>query len=265
MTLPEDYLSIDTPENVAFGYDVAGIGSRFLAALVDTLLIVVLQLVVNLTLLFLALSFFDEALSNDTSLFLWLGAVFGLVAFVFLWGYYILFEMLWNGQSPGKRWVGLRVIRADGTPVTLVESIIRNLVRLIDFLPAYYGVGVVAMFIDGQARRLGDLAAGTLVVRDRAVITLESLKSDSPPAGAVYTESDSTRALPLERLTNDDLQMVEDYLRRRATLSNRPALIERLVQALFERMDLPVPQMQWHETEDLLAEIVRASRNRRSD
>ncbi|MEK7327557.1 MAG: RDD family protein, partial [Chloroflexota bacterium] len=98
----------------------------------------------------------------------WLVAIFGLISFAFFWGYYILFEMLWNGQSPGKRWVGLRVIRTDGTPITLTESIIRNLVRLVDFLPAYYGVGVVTMFINEQSRRLGDLAAGTLVVHDRA-------------------------------------------------------------------------------------------------
>src|SRR5262249_33255826 len=137
--------------------------------------------------------------SGDTTTGLaWLLAVFGLVAFAFLWGYYIFFEMAWNGQSPGKRWVGLRVMRLDGTPLTLSESIIRNLVRLVDFLPAYYGVGVVAMFISSQSRRLGDLAAGTVVVHDRAAVTLASLAASAqvtPAAGPVVA------SLPVERLT----------------------------------------------------------------
>src|SRR5262249_22782148 len=171
---------IDTPENVVFGYRVAGIGSRFLAAIIDSALIVVLEIVVNLALLLVVLNLFRESLnSNDNAAIAWLLGLFGLIAFAILWGYYIFFELLWNGQSPGKRRMGLRVLRMDGTPITLSESIIRNLVRLVDFLPAYYGVGVVVMFIDGQSRRLGDLAAGTVVVHDRAAVTLESLAAAS--------------------------------------------------------------------------------------
>ncbi len=264
MTLPEDYFSIDTPENVAFGYDVAGIGSRFLAALVDTILIIILQLVVNLTLFLLVSSLFDDAFEDNFLVWV-VAALFGLVAFAFFWGYYIFFEMIWNGQSPGKRWVGLRVIRTDGTPITLTESIIRNLVRLVDFLPAYYGVGVVTMFVNEQARRLGDLAAGTLVVRDRATITLESLAAESTSSGPTQPVSATTAALPIERLTNRDIQMAEDFLRRRAELSNRAVLAHRLVQALFARMERPAPQLVGREAENLLAEIVQASRNRDSE
>jgi hypothetical protein len=105
-------------------------------------------------------------------------AVYALIAFGFLWGYYIFFETLWDGQTPGKRRARLRVIRSDGLPIGFAEAAIRNLVRMVDFLPAYYGVGVVAMFVDGRSRRLGDLAAGTLVVRDKGMITLESLEKE---------------------------------------------------------------------------------------
>ena len=183
MALPDEYLNIDTPENVAFGYEVAGIGSRFLAALIDTLILLVLQIVVNLTvLLILSLTILDFIAGEST--WGWLVAIFGLVSFTFFWGYYIFFETLWNGQSPGKRLTKLRVIRTDGTPITLAEAVIRNLVRMIDFLPAYYGVGVVVMFIDGQSRRLGDMAAGTLVVREAAAVTLESLAADERRARA---------------------------------------------------------------------------------
>jgi uncharacterized RDD family membrane protein YckC len=269
---PDDYLSISTPENVAFGYDVAGIGSRFLAAVVDTLIILVLQVVVNLTLLALVLSLFRDRLDFDSPAVGWLIAAFGLIAFAFFWGYYIFFEMLWNGQSPGKRWAGLRVIRTDGTPITLAESIVRNLVRIVDFLPAYYGVGVVTMFVNGQSRRLGDLAAGTLVVRDRATVTLESLaaRPAAPLAPALPSAADpaspslTTPATgwPVERLTSHDLEMAEDFLRRRAQLSNRAALAQRIVQALLKQMNVPPGPLDERQAESVIAEIVQASRNR---
>ncbi len=263
MSLPEDYLNIDTPENVAFGYEVAGIGSRFLAAAVDTILIVFLQIIVNLVILLLATGLVGVIL-EASDLLVWLFALFGLVSFAFFWGYYIFFEMIWNGQSPGKRWVGLRVIRTDGTPITLTETLVRNLVRLVDFLPAYYGIGVVAMFINDQSRRLGDLAAGTLVVHDRTTITLESLAPDSTPSSSARPVSAETAALPLERLTHHDIQTVEDFLRRRDELSNRTELGHHLVQILFQRMDQPSPELGWWEAEKLLAEIAQASRNRES-
>ena len=92
MALPDEYLSIDTPENVVFDYEVAGIGTRFLAALVDTLVILVLQVVVNVTLFLLVSSLMEDEIG------MWLFAVFGLIAFAFLWGYYVFFEVIWNGQ-----------------------------------------------------------------------------------------------------------------------------------------------------------------------
>jgi uncharacterized RDD family membrane protein YckC len=257
MTIPEDYLNIDTPENVAFGYEVAGIGSRFLAALVDTILIIILQVIVNLVLFLLVTGLRGED-TAESNLLAWLVALFGLVSFAFFWGFYIFFELLWNGQSPGKRWVGLRVIRTDGLPIALTESIIRNLVRLVDFLPAYYGAGVVTMFINHQSRRLGDLAAGTLVVYDRATITLESLASGSRPSAFNRTVSDTTAALPLERLSSQDLEMVEEFLRRRDDLTNRTKLGKHLIQILFERMEQSPPEVSWWEAEKLLAEIVSA-------
>jgi uncharacterized RDD family membrane protein YckC len=264
--LPEDYLSIETPENVAFGYKVAGIGSRFLAALVDTLIIFVLQVIALLALILFARLFFIDRLDAENPVIAWLVAIFGLISFAFFWGYYILFEMLWNGQSPGKRWVGLRVIRADGTPITLAESTIRNLVRLVDFLPAYYGVGVVTMFINEQSRRLGDLAAGTLVVHDRAAITLDSLTVKPSSIGIPGSATSAVAAtLPVERLTGNEIEMAEDFLRRRHELANRSILARRILQALLEKMDVPASQVSGWQEESLIAEIVRASRSRKTE
>ena len=226
-----DILNIGTPENVIFGYDVAGIGSRFIAALVDSLIILILQGIVYST-LFLLLgreSLFER---NNTT---WLIALFSLIAFALLWGYYIFFEMLWNGQSPGKRWSGLRVIRADGAPITLAESMIRNLVRLIDFLPVYYGVGVVTMFVNDQSRRLGDMAAGTLVVRDKETVTLSTLESTAQEPsllGFHFSEEDLNMELPLAKLTAAEIQVAEEFLRRRVSLPNRSRLARSIVASL---------------------------------
>jgi len=270
MNAPDEILQIDTPENVAFGYRVAGIGSRFLAALVDTTLIVLLQVLVNLGVFFIARFVFRFSFSDDNTALAWLLALFGLVAFGFLWGYYIFFEMVWNGQSPGKRWVGLRVMRVDGTPITLTESIIRNLVRLVDFLPAYYGVGVVAMFISSQARRLGDLAAGTVVVHDRGAVTLDSLAAapalgpaaalDPTPGPPGAAQRLGAASWPVERLTSRDLEVAEDFMRRRETLANRPALARRIAQSRLARMGADPALAEHVPGETLIEEILAARR-----
>lgn len=258
MKLPEEFLDIQTPENVAFGYQVAGIGSRFLASLLDTIIVGLLQVVVLvlliLTLNMLSGSTFAEQLST------WLVAILGLIAAVFYWGYYIFFEMLWNGQSPGKRWVGLRVIRADGTPITLSESLIRNLARLIDFLPAAYGVGIVTMFIDKQSRRLGDLAAGTLVVQDHASISIRDLSVKRTVHLRPWAKV-SVEGFPVERLTNNDLNLIENFLQRRDQLTHRDQLALQILNTLYQRFGLPLLTLNRHEAEDTLAAILQAAQN----
>ncbi|RPJ27992.1 MAG: RDD family protein [Chloroflexi bacterium] len=261
MTLPEETLDIQTPENVAFGYQVAGLGSRFVATLLDTLLIVLLQIVV-IVVMALIIDVLDGSVFAD-QLSAWVIAIFGLILSIFYWGYYVFFEMLWNGQSPGKRWVGLRVIRTDGTPITLSESFIRNLVRIVDFLPAAYGVGIITMFIDKQSRRLGDLAAGTLVVQDRAPISIQSLSiKRTVNLGMQGLTNVSSDGFPVERLTNDDLSLIENFLLRRDQLTHRAALAIQILNALHQRLGLPLPAISRLEAEDMLAAILQAAQNR---
>lgn len=264
MSLSDKYLTIDTPENVAFGYDVAGIGSRFLATMVDTLLIIILMVIVNVASLFLTTILLG---SNwvDEAVVVWVGAILGLISFGLFWGYYIVFEMMWNGQSPGKRWVGLRVLKLDGTPITLVESVVRNLIRLIDFLPFYYGFGVVTMFINEQSRRLGDLAAGTLVVYDTGAITLDELSQDSMiPGLRAQAISPDTEQLPVERLTAQDMAMIEDYLRRRFDLANRFDVAAKISERLHAQMQVPDPGLHGAQADELLAEIYKFAKLRAS-
>jgi uncharacterized RDD family membrane protein YckC len=258
MSFDDSFLNIDTPENVVFGYEVVGIGSRFMAALVDTLIIVVLQIVVNLTMVLLAGNLLDVSAGEA-----WVTAVFGLISFILLWGYYIFFVMLWNGQSPGKRWLGLRVLKTDGTPITLTESIVRNLVRLVDFLPLFYGVGVVAMFINDQARRLGDLAAGTLVVRDQEQLTLESL-TETPrmqaPLRAPSQVETVVDSWPIELLSDADIELAESYLQRRMELENGQQLARQISQRLLERMHMADTTVNTTDIPYILARIVKMYR-----
>ena len=252
----DEQLDIYTPENVAFGYQLAGIGSRFIAALADTLIIVLLQIIANLLLLLIIGPSLGAGLeARDSRALSWAAALIGLIAFGLLWGYYIFFEMWWNGQSPGKRLVGLRVIRSDGTPISLSEAIIRNLIRLVDFLPLYYGVGVITMFIDAQARRLGDLAAGTLVVYDRGALTLESLERRQTAAARAipYLDAEFDReAPPLERLDARDVALANSFLERRYELENEAELALDLAQRLWQKMELPPRTLQQREALALL-------------
>lgn len=255
MSIQDETLNIHTPENVAFDYQVAGIGSRFLSTLADTLLIGLLQLVVIVTYLVI-LSLFGVDPSGSAAA--WVTAIFILIVFVFYWGYYILFEIFWNGQTPGKRWSGLRIIRSDGTPITLSEALIRNLVRIVDILPAMYGVGVITMFVDQRSRRLGDIAAGTLVVHDRTPISIQSLSAKRDIHLRPWAmEKISLDGFPIERLTNDDLNLIEDFLGRRDQLTHRNELAIQILNTLHTRLGLPPPSINRFEAEDMLMAIMQ--------
>ena len=183
-----DEYTIATPENVTFGYEVAGIGSRFIGALVDTFLIVVLLFLANL-LVAVVLGYvaddggFRGDFEADPG---WLAglviALYALLNFAIIWGYYIFFELGWHGQTPGKRVAGTRVVRLDGSGAGFLEVAIRNLVRIVDFMPFAYAVGFVTMFLNRNARRLGDFAAGTLVIRQQREIRLDQLGHSSQQA-----------------------------------------------------------------------------------
>jgi uncharacterized RDD family membrane protein YckC len=270
LTTSDEFLSIETPENVAFGYEVAGIGSRFLAALIDSLLIIALLIVVALV-----GSLFSNMLlagvEQSESLVLWVVGALLLIAFVIVWGYYIVFELLWNGQSPGKRVFNLRVIRSDGRPITLSESLVRNLVRLVDFMPSSYAIGVVTMFLTSQSQRLGDMAAGTLVIYDQGEVTLDSLRprtGGTPAVRMQVNEATGEREpvlpdVPVQRLTDQDARLIEEYLRRRYQLANSYTLAKEVAAAASKRMGIAPPEMMLHtEIVTWLALVLEAYRQR---
>jgi uncharacterized RDD family membrane protein YckC len=200
-----DPLTIDTPEQVTLEMAVAGIGSRFLAIAVDTLVQLLIVLVAFL-LLVVGLGVTTARLLGGN----WTAIGPGLAVFVLFliyWGYFAGFEIAWNGQTPGKRAAGIRVIRQSGRPLDAPAAIIRNLVRVVDLLPGMYGVGVVCMMLTRHSRRLGDLVAGTVVVHDRPAASLGSIFE--PPALHAARHSGPIR------LPDEELALVERYLERR--------------------------------------------------
>jgi probable phosphoglycerate mutase len=234
----DDRYTIDTPENIEVAYDIAGIGSRFLAAMIDTLLIGIAQAIV-----FLIVGLTSAAIGVRAAGDL-LAALGALLAFAILWGYYITFELLWSGQSPGKRAIGLRVVREGGRPINVVGSAIRNLIRIVDFLPALYGIGVLVMFVDRRSRRLGDLAAGTLVVKERRSVTLASLTAAgavTPPALAPGEALPQPTLPNIQMLNDQDYHLVQEFLSRRSELGRdaRARLGAQLAGGIQSRLGLP--------------------------
>jgi uncharacterized RDD family membrane protein YckC len=147
----QDRLRIATPEGVTVDLILAGVGSRFTATLID---------LTFKGLLILAALLATSAV-GDFGL-----ALFSVISFAIYFGYDVAFEVLAGGQTPGKRWTGLRVLRDDGRPVDLLSSAIRNVVRLVDGLPLSYLPAMVSILATERNQRLGDLAASTIVVRE---------------------------------------------------------------------------------------------------
>lgn len=211
-------LEVETPDHVVLRYDLAGGGNRGFAALVDFLLA---------TLVFAGAAF---AFSSVTGAIRAGAAFFGvavLVTFTLAWSYFVLLEWLWQGQTVGKRLFGLRVIREDGAPAGFVAVLIRNVIRVVDFLPALYGLGLLMIVFTPRSQRLGDLAAGTYVVRaPRPRLDYFSLRTMTPLAAGAAAE---TRALPgeLQRL-------VREFVAREARLG--PADRARVAQRIAERV-----------------------------
>jgi uncharacterized RDD family membrane protein YckC len=250
MEMNSDQLNIDTPELVEIEMPLAGIGSRFIALLVD-MLIWFAGLIV-LVILFAIFAPENTPLSKIPEQ--WAVAIVIFIIFLLFWGYFTFFEAFWNGRTPGKRVARIRVIQRSGRAIGLIESMTRNLIRYIDMQPfPLYAVGVIAIFVTRQHQRLGDLAAGTLVVRDRALEEpawgdsgARSITAHSFATSAPAPEPHMAFSLPvtgIAKLTSADLEVLEGFFARRLDMSlpTRQALAERIAQAIQVKSGLEQP------------------------
>lgn len=305
--LSQEY-TIDTPENVTFGYEVVGIGSRFVAAVIDTIILFATLILLALVML-VGVAFLDEGSLSIGSLFAdtsaeWLTgimtAIYALINFVLFWGYYVLFELLWNGQTPGKRITKIRVVRTDGNPIGFLQSTVRNLVRFVDFMPTAYGFGLITMFFNKNSRRLGDFAAGTLVIRDTTEIGLDDLVGGSvttnPQSSAILqpdaqanSYTDQNRPSPLNDagqlsatmmapapeadpyltqfanarvLSTNDYELMTDTLARHKANQLDKAMVTRLATAIAKKLDVELssPYYSTKSTVQFLEDVTEAYR-----
>ena len=202
-------------------YDLAGVGTRGSAAIVDAF--VSGLMVFGLTILAVQIG-----ARLPPSLALQLAGVAALAILTSWVMYFVLLEWLWNGQTVGKRRAGLRVIGPDGEPARFTAVLIRNLLRIVDFLPAWYALGIVMIVVSSRSQRLGDLAAGTYVVRApqprldwHSLRTLEPSRRSSGAAlaGAPHPELGQTSGQISGRISGESQRLVREFVSRESTLA----------------------------------------------
>ena len=254
----DDELVIETPERVELHYVLANVGNRFLAAAIDHLI----QAGLGFVVLVLAGAFSSRGLFS--SMGVWAAAITVLVIFAIYWGYFVIFETLWNGQTPGKRIMRLRVVREDGRPVRFFEVFTRNLLRLtLDFQPfPTYAIGVISIIFSARSKRVGDFVAGTVVVKERAteaptlaeIINISNIEQQRIERAAPAPFSADTRLL-----AENELRAVQIFLKRRYELTpiNRTALAVRLAQPIAAKLGIAAGQLS---PEAVLEEIERQHR-----
>ena len=207
--------TLHTPESVELEFTLAGIGNRAYALLIDYIifgLIIIVFLVGALIFNSVLLETITKLVGSTNRLELWLIAVQGLIAFVIYVGYFVFFETVWSGQTPGKRYVKIRVIRDDGRPVRLQQSTLRALLRPFDEL---FFIGVFLIVFNQREKRLGDLVAGTLVIQEEQTVKAAAFKvstSAKSLAKKLLTDADISRLLP------EDFAVIREYLQRREAM-----------------------------------------------
>lgn len=232
--LYEDRMEVATPEGVTLHFTLAGVGSRVISGMLD--LLVQATILFGLWLVSLLLSLAIEE---------WAFALLAVGLFLVLFGYDITFETLASGRTPGKRWTGLRVVRVGGGPVTFRTSAVRNLLRIIDSLPFAYIVGMIAISSSAKNQRLGDIAAGTLVVRERTAVAgssgvpLGAAEPGEDPSWAGWSAPASLTGPQFETwdvsaVTAEEVATVREFLARRSSLE--PDARKRLALELANRL-----------------------------
>ena len=236
----DESVFISTADNVSLEFELAGPGSRFSAYLLDFLYSVLLMIALVLLMLFTGAAGLRSLINlfrgDGGWLASWGTALLILILFAIHWGYYVFFEGLWHGSTPGKRNLGIRVIRQDGLPIGFREAALRNLLRVADMLPppCYILGGLVAHF-DSHGRRLGDMVAGTYVVMEKFE---RAGRSASGAAWATRIEKGRSRqavTLPRGTISAQQIGLIEQFLARRhqLTAERRDQLVWQIAEPLL--------------------------------
>jgi uncharacterized RDD family membrane protein YckC len=237
---PDKY-SIETPEQMPLEFAIAGIGSRFLAMAIDTLIQLGFAVVV-----FIAASIASAIWPQPGSRLWIVGAAIALL-FLLTFAYFAIFEIWWNGQTPGKRRAGIRVIKDSGRPLTVAETIGRNLLRIVDQLPVFYALGVLIAFLNSRNKRLGDFIAGSIVIRETPLADLkpewQNARTAPPPLSPLVSP-----------LSAEDLNLIDAFLNRRSHLT--ADVRSRIANEIFERIRAKLPAQDLLQSPGLTTESV---------
>jgi len=227
--MADETLIIETPEHVELQFGLATIGNRFLACAIDHVIqftALFITYVIARTLSGSVRDLEGAVMGGDKGTNLWIVAIGMLLSFVIFFGYFIFFETIWNGQTPGKRWMKLRVIQEDGRPIHFFASLSRNLIRFADSMPfPFYSVGLLSVFASDRAKRLGDFVANTVVIKERS--------AEAPTFDEVFESEEidtaQRRVAPAVDFQGDvravaqaDMLVVEGFLRRRYEIPDHP-------------------------------------------
>jgi uncharacterized RDD family membrane protein YckC len=226
-----DKLTIETPEQTVLEFEIAGIGSRFLALAFDTLIQILLGIG-----LFVIMVIVGVAIPASFKTGIWFVAIIVLAYFVLYFGYFTIFEVMWNGQTPGKKKEGLRVIKDSGRPINPSEAVGRNLMRIVDQLPALYAIGISSVLLSRQNKRLGDFVAGTIVVHEKSLVDAKPVWQ-SPVAG----QAAPATTYGSERLTAEEFALIEAFLNRRSSLPGdvRFNMADQIAKQIRPKLTLP--------------------------
>jgi uncharacterized RDD family membrane protein YckC len=248
-----DQLNIETPEQVDLRFPIAGIGSRFLAVLTDSVIKIfaLLLLIFCFVLIFSSVKATPGMPTSDTAV-KWFIAAIVLFLFMVQWAYYSLFEAFWNGQTPGKRLLKIRVIKDSGRQISLFEALARNLLRVVDWFPTLYLVGVISMLCNKEQKRLGDFVAGTIVVHERGDEQPLMSHNSRTFTSSLYPQPLETAhepvgvALPADgvaRLDAGDLNVIDTFFSRALDLDleKRAEIAGRIAERMSVKMGVPLP------------------------
>jgi len=252
----QDFDLIETPENVELEQRLAGIGSRFLAGLVDNLLLVGLFAILFIILLLSGAN--PIRLRGGLSLVHnWALAMFIVVMFLLYWGYFVFFEMVTNGQSPGKKRLNIRVVKQGGGAITFTDIAIRSLLRAVDGLLLYVVAGL-SMFVTKRCQRLGDLAAGTVVVSEQ---TADYSARADKPTRTEWEHTPTPDQLRATGLEPEEYRVLANYWARRheLTVEARCRLLPRLLRPILDREGVSLPDEAIETLEGFVGALMRHS------
>jgi uncharacterized RDD family membrane protein YckC len=250
----QEFDIIETPEQVELQQRLAGIGSRCMAGLVDSLILALAALVVVLSLWITAFAGLDLADLVGDDAFWWVLAAATVLVFLVYWGYFVLFEFRTNGQTPGKKVMKLRVVKEGGAPMQFVDVAVRNLLRVVDGFGGY-GVAGLCMFLTARVQRLGDLAAGTVVVTEEVA----NYAALSDRRRRVQDETEVTpAALQASGLRPEELRALHNYWVRRneLTIAARERVLPALLDPILKRTGLAPRGNSFYDQEDFVADVL---------